>query len=94
MSFILDFCSGLKLDAVLTHIGLVLFQDNVPRELRLWYRCKFFNDVLQSLQASHPKLVTVVCGCHEGHADEVRQVQHQQISWMDRMEGKKTFSSF
>lgn len=73
----------------LTHIGLVLFQDNMPRELGLWYRCKLFNDVLQSLQAGHPQLVTVVCGCHEGHADEVRQMQHQQISWMDRVEGKE-----
>lgn len=55
-----------------THIGLVLFQDNVPRELGLWYGRKLFNDVFQGLQASHPQLVAVVCGCHESHADEVR----------------------
>lgn len=68
----------------MTHIGLVLLQDYMPWELRLWYRRKLFNDVLQGLQASHPKLVTVVCGRHEGHADEVRQMEHQQIPWTER----------
>lgn len=67
-----------------THIGLVLFQDDMPGELGLWNRRKLFNNVLQSLKASHPQLVTVVCGCHEGHADKVRQMQHQQISCKDR----------
>lgn len=67
-----------------THIGLVLFQNNMPRKLRLWHRCKLFNDVLQSLQAGHPQLVTVVCGSHEGHADEIRQMQNQQLSWTNR----------
>lgn len=72
----------------LTHIGLVLFQDNVAWELRLRYRRKLFNDVLQGLQAGHPQLVTVVCGRHEGHADEVRQMEHQLISWIER-DGRK-----
>ncbi len=75
-------------DAFSTHIGLVLFQNNMSWELRLWYGCKLFNDVLQGLQAGHPQLVTVVCGRHEGHADEVRQVEHQQISWIDT-DGRK-----
>lgn len=78
----------MQFDVFLTHIGLVLFQNNMPWEFRLWYRCKLFNDVLQGLQASHPQLVTVVCCRHEGHADEVRQMEHQQISWMGG--GKKT----
>lgn len=56
----------------------------MPGKLGLWYTRKLFNNVLQSLKASHPQLVTVVCGCHEGHADKVRQMQHQQISYKDR----------
>lgn len=67
----------------LTHIGLVLLQDDVPWELRLWYGCKLFNNVGQGLQTSHPQLVTVVCGCHEGHTDKVWQMEHQQISWLE-----------
>lgn len=80
-SSILD---SLKCDVFVTHIGLVLFQDDMPGELGLWYRRKLFDNVLQSLKASHPQLVTVVCGCHEGHADKVRQMQHQQISYKSR----------
>lgn len=67
-----------------THVGLVLFQDYVSRELGLRYGRKLFNDVLQGLQPRHPQLVTVVCGRHEGHADEVGQVEHQLIAWMDK----------
>lgn len=80
LSVTLSILDLMKLDVFMTHIGLVLFQDDMPGELRLWYRCKLFNNVLQSLQASHSQLVTVVCGCHEGHANEVRQMKHQQIS--------------
>lgn len=73
-----------------THVGLVLFQDNMPRELGLWHRGKLLNDVLQGLQASHPQLITVVCGCHESHADQVRQMEHQQVTWTDgRWEGSQ-----
>lgn len=75
---------SLKSDVFVTHISLVLFQDDMPGELGLWYRRKLFNNVLQSLKASHPQLVTVVCGGHEGHADKVRQMQHQQISYKGR----------
>lgn len=69
----------MQFNVFLTHIGLVLFQDNMPWELWLWYGGKLFNDVLQGLQAGHPQLVTVVCGRHEGHTDEVRQMEHQLI---------------
>lgn len=60
-----------------TCIGLVLFQDNMSGELGLWYRSKLLDDVFQSLQARHPQLVAVVSGRHEGHADQVGQVEHQ-----------------
>ncbi|KAF3842289.1 hypothetical protein F7725_024240 [Dissostichus mawsoni] len=58
--------------------------DNMAWELGLWYGGKLFNDVLQGLQAGHPQLVAVVCGRHEGHADEVRQMEHQLISWIEK----------
>lgn len=79
----------LQCKRVSAHIGLILLENNVSWELRFWYCCKLFNDVFQGLQTGHPQLVTVVCGCHEGHTDEVGQMEHQQIPWMDS-DGWKT----
>lgn len=43
----------MTIDVFFTYVGLVLLQNNMPWELRLWYRCKLFNNVFQSLQAGH-----------------------------------------
>lgn len=55
----------------------------MTRKLRLGHRGKLLNDVLESLQAGHAQLVTVIRGGHEGHPDQIGQMQHQEITWKE-----------
>ena len=62
-----------------SYIGLVLLQDAVSGKLGLRHAGELADDEQEGLQASQPELLTVVCGRHEGHADQVCQVQHQEV---------------
>lgn len=47
----------------------------------LWFRNirKTSDEDQQGMQARQPHLVTVVCGRHEGHTDQVAQVENQEV---------------
>lgn len=61
------------------HIGLVLLQDDVSGELRLRNVRETSDNDQQGLQARQPQRVTVVRRRHEGHADQVTQVEDQEV---------------
>lgn len=64
-----------------SHVRLILLQNDVARKLGLGHRRKLLDDVLEGLEAGHAQLVAVVGGRHEGHADQVREVEDQEVIW-------------
>lgn len=61
------------------YIGLVLLQDHMTRELWFWDGGKPPDDHQQGLQTCQSQLVTVICGCHEGHANQVTKMENQEV---------------
>ena len=68
-------------------LGLVLLQNDVTGELGLGGGGELVDDHLHGEQPLEPQLVSVRGGGHEAHPDQLREMQHQEVS-LDLVRGR------